>query len=73
MEIMSAWANLASVGATILKKQSDFDSRSYGFKKIYDLIKKTDLFEIEERQKEDSPSKVIFVKNKKKQSTAAKK
>jgi uncharacterized LabA/DUF88 family protein len=68
----SGWANLASVGATILKKQSDFDSRSYGFKKIYDLIKKIDLFEIEERQKENSPSKVIYVKNKKKQSTVKK-
>lgn len=68
----SGWANLASVGATILKKQSDFDSRSYGYKKIYDLIKKVDLFEIEERQKEDSPSKIIFIKNTKRQSIAKK-
>jgi uncharacterized LabA/DUF88 family protein len=68
----SGWANLASVGATILKKKSDFDSRSYGYKKIYELIKKIDLFEIEERQKDDSPSKIIFVKNKKKQSITKK-
>jgi len=61
----SGWANLANVGATILKKQSDFDSRSYGYKKFSDLIRKTELFEIEERQKEDSPSKILFVKNKK--------
>ncbi|HSA38890.1 MAG TPA: NYN domain-containing protein [Methanoregula sp.] len=63
----SGWANLASVGDTVLKKQSDFDSRSYGYKKFYELIQKTDLFEIQERQKADSPSKIIFVKNKKKQ------
>jgi len=63
----SGWANLAMVGDTLLKKQSDFDSRSYGYKKFYELIRKIDLFEIEERQKEDSPSKIIFVKNKKKQ------
>jgi uncharacterized LabA/DUF88 family protein len=68
----SGWANLAMVGATILKKQSDFDARSYGYKKIYELIRKVDLFEIEERQKEDSPSKIIFVKNKKKQNIAKK-
>jgi uncharacterized LabA/DUF88 family protein len=68
----SGWANLAMVGDTILKKQSDFDSRSYGYKKFYELIRKVDLFEIEERQKEDSPSKIIFVKNKKKQSTPKK-
>ena len=68
----SGWANLASVGATILKKQSDFDSRSYGYKKIYELIQKIDLFDIEERQKEDSPSKIIFVKNKKRQSLVKK-
>jgi uncharacterized LabA/DUF88 family protein len=30
----SGWANLANVGDTILKKQSDFDSRSYGYKKV---------------------------------------
>jgi uncharacterized LabA/DUF88 family protein len=68
----SGWANLAMVGATILKKQSDFDSRSYGYKKIYELIKKVELFEIEERQKEDSPSKVIYVRDRKKQSTPKK-
>lgn len=68
----SGWANLAMVGATILKKQNDFDSRSYGYKKIYELIRKVDLFDIEERQKEDSPSKIIYVKNKKRQSIAKK-
>jgi uncharacterized LabA/DUF88 family protein len=68
----SGWANLANVGSTILKKQSDFDSRSYGYKKMYDLIKKIDLFEIEERQKDDSPSKIIFVRYKKRQATGRK-
>jgi len=61
----SGWANLALVGNTLQKKQSDFDSRSYGFKKFYDLIRKIDLFEIEERQKDDSPSKIIFVRTRK--------
>jgi len=61
----SGWANLATVGYTILKKQSDFDSRSYGYRKMFDLIRKIDLFEIQERQKEDSPSKIIYVRNKK--------
>jgi uncharacterized LabA/DUF88 family protein len=68
----SGWANLALVGATILKKQSDFDPRSYGYKKTYDLVKKIDLFEIEERQKEDSPSKIIFIKNKRRQNAPQK-
>jgi uncharacterized LabA/DUF88 family protein len=68
----SGWANLAMVGDTILKKQSDFDSRSYGYKKFYELIRKVDLFDIEERQKADSPSKLIFVRDKKKQMTGRK-
>lgn len=68
----SGWANLASVGITILKKQSDFDPRSYGYKKIYDLFKAIDLFEIEERQKENTPAKIIYVKNKKRLGTIKK-
>jgi hypothetical protein len=60
------------VGENISKKQSDFDPRSYGYKKFYDLIMKIDLFDIEERQKEDTPSKIIFIKHKKKQASSKK-
>lgn len=61
----SGWANLASVGSKIRKYKSTFDVNSYGCKKLYDLIKTVDLFEIEERQPNNSLCKIIFVKKKK--------
>lgn len=45
----SGWTFLASLGSFISKKKPDFDSRNYGFNKLYDLIKYIDKFEIDER------------------------
>jgi uncharacterized LabA/DUF88 family protein len=42
------WANLGTVGQQI-GNQASFDSRNYGYAKLGDLIKATDLFEIEMR------------------------
>ena len=41
------WANLGEVGSQLAKLAPDFDSRSYGFTKLRDLVQKTSLFEIE--------------------------
>lgn len=43
------WVFLGVLGNLILKKQPDFDSRNYGYKKLVDLIKKIPEIEIDER------------------------
>jgi uncharacterized LabA/DUF88 family protein len=58
------WANLANVGQNITNKVPDFDSRNYGFKKLGDLFKATDLFKIDERELPNSPAKALFVRDK---------
>jgi hypothetical protein len=57
------WANLGSVCSRIHNTYSTFDQRNYGFGKFYNLVKKTDLFHIVEREGK-SNSKVIFLKKK---------
>ncbi|KAF5240769.1 hypothetical protein FANTH_9439 [Fusarium anthophilum] len=44
------WAGLAPVGALMNRWHPDFDSRSYGFRKLHELIASTGLFEIEDRR-----------------------
>ncbi len=39
------WANLSKVGA-IISNQASIDPRNYGYKKLGDLIKSVDLFEV---------------------------
>ncbi|MGQ1783756.1 MULTISPECIES: NYN domain-containing protein [unclassified Saccharicrinis] len=58
------WAFLGDVGSLLQKKQTNFDPRNYGFQKLTPLIKSTGKFEIEQREKPKSRSKLIFVKNK---------
>lgn len=43
------WVFLGVLGNLILKKQPDFDSRNYGYKKLVDLIKSVEGVEIDER------------------------
>ena len=56
------WAFLGDVGSLLQKKQPNFDSRNYGFDKLTPLIKSIGKFEVSER--ENSKTKLIFVKNK---------
>jgi len=43
------WVFLGVLGNMILKKQPDFDARNYGHKKLVDLIKNMNQFEVKER------------------------
>jgi hypothetical protein len=43
------WAVLSKVGDLVTKWQPDFDPRTYGFKKLKDLMASTSLFEIDHR------------------------
>jgi uncharacterized LabA/DUF88 family protein len=40
------WANLGTVGTMLLKNDPSFDSRSYGFRKLIDLVKAQPYLEI---------------------------
>ncbi|MGO4535944.1 NYN domain-containing protein [Leifsonia sp. 2MCAF36] len=43
------WANLATVGHLVRAQQPDFDSRNWGYAKLSDLIRATELFIVEPR------------------------
>jgi len=47
MESEDGWATLGEVGKQLANLASDFDPRTYGFRKLSDLVRKTDAFDIE--------------------------
>ena len=55
------WANLSAVGSLMRKHQPDFDSRNWGYAKLSDLVRATELFAIEPR-----PGGGLQVQNRKK-------
>jgi uncharacterized LabA/DUF88 family protein len=60
----SGWAHLGAVGSNIAKQAPEFDPRNYGFSKLGELVKATDLFEV--RVKGDGPGKAIYICDKRK-------
>jgi uncharacterized LabA/DUF88 family protein len=58
------WATLSAVGAILTKQRPDFDSRSYGYAKLSDLIENTGLFETERRSPGDGKQAVIYARDK---------
>lgn len=40
------WAQLSSIGATLRNRSPEFDSRTWGYAKLKDLITAVDLFEV---------------------------
>lgn len=60
------WVHLGQFGAHLNKLKPDFDSRSYGFKRLSDLVRgKRDLFDIEERPTSDSQYTNMYIRPKK--------
>ncbi|MCL2748122.1 MAG: NYN domain-containing protein [Oscillospiraceae bacterium] len=58
------WAYLGEVGSLLSKKQPDFDSRNYGFKKLTLLIGVIDCFEVDFRQNvQANNGKLIYIRN----------
>jgi uncharacterized LabA/DUF88 family protein len=47
MESEDGWVPLGAVGTQLANLASDFDPRTYGFRKLSDLVRKTNAFEIE--------------------------
>jgi hypothetical protein len=58
------WASLSSVGNIITNQRPDFDSRSYGYGKLSDLITATSLFEIERRIPGEGKQALLYAREK---------
>src|ERR1700760_3275465 len=58
------WAPLSSIGNIITNQRPDFDSRSYGYGKLSDLVKATTLFDIERRSPGDGKQALVYVRGK---------
>ena len=58
------WAFMGDVGSLLQKKQPNFDSRNYGYQKLTPLISAAGKFEIEQRDRPNGRSKLIYVRNK---------
>lgn len=48
MESEDGWVTLGEVGRQLANLASDFDPRTFGFRKLSDLVRKTNSFEIDE-------------------------
>lgn len=48
METEDGWVPLGAVGAQLANLASDFDPRTYGFRKLSDLVRKTNAFDVEQ-------------------------
>ncbi|RBP41546.1 NYN domain-containing protein [Garciella nitratireducens] len=64
----NGWSHLGNVGQNITNKSPDFDPRNYGYKKLGELIRAIQLFEISERSYDNSPAKTIYIKDKRRKS-----
>jgi hypothetical protein len=56
------WAPLASIGNIITNQRPDFDSRSYGYAKLSDLVKATTLFDVERRSPGDGKQALMYAR-----------
>jgi Fe-S-cluster formation regulator IscX/YfhJ len=50
METEDGWVPLRAVGNQLANLASDFDPRTFGFRKLIDLVRETDAFEIDHRE-----------------------
>lgn len=49
-EAEDGWVNLGTVGKQLLNLAPDFDPRTFGFRKLSDLIRKTNQFEVQQTE-----------------------
>lgn len=50
METEDGWAGLGAVGQRLATIVSDFDPRTYGYRKLSDLVRKTGAFEVDQQE-----------------------
>ncbi|MGQ0697793.1 MAG: NYN domain-containing protein [Panacagrimonas sp.] len=58
------WAHLGPVGSHIAKQAPDFDSRTWGYGKLRDLVVAIGLFDVEKRKRPDGQSSGVYVREK---------
>ncbi|HET7663152.1 MAG TPA: NYN domain-containing protein [Rhodanobacteraceae bacterium] len=58
------WAALGGVGSIVTKQRPNFDSRTYGYAKLSELMSAIPLFDTERRSPGDGRPGVIYVRNK---------
>ena len=58
------WAPLSSVGNIVTNQRPDFDSRSYGYAKLSDLIKATGLFTLERHAPAGAKQAIVYAREK---------
>ena len=62
----TGWANLGRVGQRIANTNPDFDPRTYGYKKLSDLLVAVELFEVKSKFTDEySSNQSVFVRLKK--------
>jgi uncharacterized LabA/DUF88 family protein len=66
------WAPLAAIGNIITNQRPDFDSRSYGYGKLSDLIMATSLFEIERRSPGEGKQALMYAREKRRAAASRK-
>ncbi|MDG4803717.1 NYN domain-containing protein [Micromonospora sp. WMMD980] len=57
------WAHLAAVGNILTKQRPDFDSRTYGYAKLTDLVTATELFDVDRRLPGGGRPAVVYVRD----------
>jgi uncharacterized LabA/DUF88 family protein len=62
----SGWAFLGDVGNLVIKKQTDFDSRNFGYNKLAAMLKSINKFEVDERETDKKGIKLVYVRVKSK-------
>ncbi|KAL2023060.1 hypothetical protein VTK56DRAFT_3970 [Thermocarpiscus australiensis] len=68
----NGWAKLSHVGDLLTTRDSDFDSRTYGYHKLSDLIADTSLFDITRHAPREGRPSDIYVRDKRRtQKTSA--
>lgn len=59
----SGWAGLGAFGSYLYQVKPDFDARTYGFKKLSDLVKaNSDIFSVDERVIQGTSNTAIYVR-----------
>ncbi len=64
------WAALASVGQILTNQSPDFDSRTYGYAKLSDLMAATTLFELDRHGPGGDKQAIIYVRDKRRRTAS---
>ncbi|MBW8481751.1 NYN domain-containing protein [Actinomadura parmotrematis] len=67
----AGWARLADVGNILSKRHPDFDTRTYGFTKLSDLVQATERFDLDRRGHGEGKPQVVRIRDRHRPATEA--